>query len=387
MDSGKRIAGGHRFIAMKEAGQGQRQGMTPPTDPRSLSTTPPTTSAAIVEELETHSEAQGSRAARGADIMKRWLQAFGPFMALLLVIAIFAAMSESPGRFLSLSNLRIVLSQTVIVGIGAIAMTIIIVSGGIDLSPGSVIALTGVACALGLQRGWPPSLALAAAVAVGGMVGLVNGLAITTLRVVPFIATLGMLGIARGLAKWLSGEQTVNAPATWLNNLATAFPSPPWLLVAPGVWIALALAVLAAVTLRRSVFGRHIFALGSNETAARACGIHTTRLKLWIYSIGGLLFGLAGVMQMSRLRQGDPTVAVGVELDIIASVVIGGGSLAGGEGSILGSMIGALIMAFLRNGCQLMGWPNYIQEIIIGSIIVLAVAADRLRSVRMRGEA
>jgi ribose transport system permease protein len=319
-------------------------------------------------------------------MMKRWLKAFGPFMALLLVIAIFAALSENPGRFLSLSNLRIVLSQTVIVAIGAVGMTIIIVSGGIDLSPGSVIALTGVACALALQRGWPPSLALAVAVAAGGMVGLVNGLAITTLRVVPFIATLGMLGIARGLAKWISGEQTVNAPATWLNSLATAFPNPPWLLVAPGVWIALALAVMAAIMLRRTVFGRHIFALGSNETAARACGIHSTHLKLWIYSIGGLLFGLAGVMQMSRLRQGDPTVAVGVELDIIASVVIGGGSLAGGEGSILGSMIGALIMAFLRNGCQLMGWPNYIQEIIIGAIIVLAVAADRLRSVRMRGE-
>ena len=146
------------------------------------------------------------------------------------------------------------------------------------------------------------------------------------------------------------------------------------------MWVAVILAVLVAVVLRRTVFGRHVFALGSNETAARACGIHTSRLKVWIYSLGGLLFGLAGVMQMSRLRQGDPTVTVGVELDIIAAVVIGGGSLAGGEGSILGSMVGALIMAFLRNGCQQMGWPNYIQEIIIGGIIVLAVAADRRRS-------
>ena len=315
--------------------------------------------------------------------MKRWLQTFGPFFALLLVIAIFAAISDNPARFLSLSNLRIVLAQTVIVAIGAIGMTIVIISGGIDLSPGSTIALTGVVCALALQAGWPPLFALAAAVAVGGIVGLLNGLVITTFRVVPFIATLGMLGIARGVAKWISGEQTVNAPATWLNNLAVAFPSPSWLLVAPGVWIALALAVLAAIVLRRTVFGRHVFALGSNETAARAAGIHTERLKLWIYSIGGLLFGLAGVMQMSRLRQGDPTVAVGVELDIIAAVVIGGGSLSGGEGSIRGSMVGALIMAFLRNGCQQMGWPNYIQEIIIGGIIVLAVAADRLRHARL----
>ena len=135
--------------------------------------------------------------------------------------------------------------------------------------------------------------------------------------------------------------------------------------------------------LRRSVFGRRIFALGSNEAAARACGIATDRLKIYIYSLAGLLFGLAGVMQMSRLRQGDPTVAAGLELDVIAAVVIGGGSLSGGEGSILGSMIGALIMAFLRNGCQQIGWPNYIQEIIIGALIVIAVAVDRWRSARI----
>jgi ribose transport system permease protein len=131
--------------------------------------------------------------------------------------------------------------------------------------------------------------------------------------------------------------------------------------------------------LRTTVFGRRLFALGSNEAAARACGIDTNRLKILTYTVGGLLFGLAGVMQMSRLRQGDPTVANGSELDIIAAVVIGGGSLSGGEGSISGSIVGALIMAFLRNGCQQMGWPNYIQEMIIGAIIVLAVALDRWR--------
>jgi ribose transport system permease protein len=130
------------------------------------------------------------------------------------------------------------------------------------------------------------------------------------------------------------------------------------------------------------VFGRRIFALGSNELAARACGISVARLKVWVYGLAGLLFGLAGVMQMSRLRQGDPTVAAGSELDVIAAVVIGGGSLSGGEGSIFGSLIGALMMAFLRNGCQQIGWPNYIQEIIIGAIIVIAVAVDRWRSSR-----
>jgi ribose transport system permease protein len=313
-------------------------------------------------------------------LLRRWLRILGPFLGLLLVIGLFAGISDNPGRFLSPGNLRIVLAQTVIVALGAIGMTIIIISGGIDLAPGSVIALTGVVCALALRAKVPPLAALLAGVVVGAIVGLINGLAITILRVVPFIATLGMLGVARGVAKWISGEQTVNIPDTWLNSMAIAFPTPSWLLVAPGVWIAALVAVFAATLLRRTVFGRYVFALGSNEVAARACGIHTGLLKLWIYSIGGLLFGLAGVMQMSRLRQGDPTVAIGVELDIIAAVVIGGGSLSGGKGSILGSMIGALIMAFLRNGCQLMGWPNYIQEIIIGAIIVLAVSADQLRT-------
>src|SRR6266481_1246587 len=311
-----------------------------------------------------------------------WLARLGPFIGLILVIAVFALLTESPGRYLSPFNLRIVLAQTVIVALGAIGMTMIIVSGGIDLSVGSAIALTGVVTALGIQHGWSPVLAVIAGIVAGGIIGLVNGLAITRLRVVPFIATLGMLGIARGVAKWLSNQQTVNVPTTWVNDLAVTVPTPSWLLLAPGVWLALLLAIVMAAVLRNTVFGRRVFALGSNEAAARACGISTDRLKVWIYSLAGLFFGLAGVMQMSRLRQGDPSVAIGVELDIIAAVVIGGGSLAGGEGTILGSMIGALVMAFLRNGCQQMGWPNYIQEIIIGGIIVLAVAADRWRAAR-----
>jgi ribose transport system permease protein len=318
----------------------------------------------------------------GGTRLRLLLTRIGPFLGLLLVIGAFALLTGSPERYLSPFNLRIVLSQTVIVALGAIGMTIIMVSGGIDLSVGAVIALTGVVAALGLADGWPPSLALAAAVAAGGAVGLANALIITGFRVVPFIATLGTLGIARGVAKWVANEQTVIIPDTWINDLVVTFPEPAWLVLSPGVWITLLLAVLAGVVLRSTVFGRRVFALGSNESAARACGIAVGRLKLWIYPLGGLLFGLAGVMQMSRLQLGDPTVANGAELDIIAAVVIGGGSLNGGEGTILGSLVGALIMAFLRNGCQQMGWPNYIQEIIIGSIIVLAVALDRWRAAR-----
>lgn len=309
----------------------------------------------------------------------RTLARLVPLLGLLLVALTFAVLTGAPERYLSLQNLRLVLSQALIVALGSIGMTFIIVGGGIDLSVGSVIALTGVVAALVLRDGGPPLVALVAAILVGGLAGLVNGAIMTTLRVVPFIATLGTLGIARGLAKWLAGERTVNVPETWMDQLAVTFPDPPWLLVSPGIWLTVLLAVLAAVVLRRTVFGRHVFALGSNEAAARAAGVAVTRLRVWIYALAGLLFGLAGAMQMSRLRQGDPTVAVGTELDVIAAVVIGGASLNGGEGSLLGSLVGALTMAFLRNGSQQMGWPSYTQEIIIGIIIVAAVALDRWR--------
>jgi len=314
--------------------------------------------------------------------MKRLAAALAPLLGLAFVVILFAVLTGAPERYLSATNLRVVFAQTVIVAIGALGMTMIIISGGIDLSVGSVIALTSVIAAVALRAGWTPLAAIVAAVVAGGIVGTINGVAITALRVVPFIATLGMLGIARGAAKWVADQQTVNAPPTWINELAVTFPSRQWMLFAPGVWLTVILAAAMTLVLRNTIFGRRVFALGSNEAAARAVGIRTDRLKIWIYGLAGLFFGLAGVAQMSRLRQGDPTVAVGVELDVIAAVVIGGGSLSGGEGSVAGAMIGALVMAFLRNGCQQMGWPNYVQEIIIGAVIVVAVAADRYQAAR-----
>ena len=307
----------------------------------------------------------------------KWL---GPFIGLLLVLAIFSLLPEVQDRFLRISNLKSVATQSVIVALGALGMTIIIISGGIDLSAASNIALSSVIVAFAINSGIPPVLAILLGVLTGGFVGLINGGLITSLRLVPFIVTLGMLGIARGIAKWIAGNQKIDAPLTWVNELMAKSPKPSWLIMAPGVWLMLILAILMAVVLRYTVFGKHVFAVGSSESTARLCGIRIGRTKIFIYSIGGLFCGLSGVMQFSRLTVGDPTVAVGLELDIIAAVVIGGGSLSGGMGSILGSMIGVFIMAFLRNGCTMMGWPNYIQEIIIGAIIVIAVALDRMRN-------
>jgi len=197
--------------------------------------------------------------------VENWLNRMGPVLGLILVIGIFSLLMETPARFLSPNNLRIVLSQTVIVAIGAIGMTLIIISGGIDLAVGSTIALTGVITALAINAGFPPSLALMMGILAGGLVGVVNGLVITRLKVVPFIATLGMLGVGRGVAKWLANQQTVNMPGTWLNELLVMFPNPAWLLVAPGVWIAIILAVCAAIILRNTVFGRRVLRLAQTK--------------------------------------------------------------------------------------------------------------------------
>ena len=302
-----------------------------------------------------------------------------PFLGLILVLVLFSILPGVSSRFLRLANLKAVATQSVIVAMGAMGATLIIISGGIDLSAASNIALSSVLAAWAVNIGLPPLLAVALGVLTGTLIGLVNGLLITRLRLVPFIITLGMMGIARGLAKWLAHNQKIDAPLTWINELMAKSPRPSWLLLAPGVWLMIFLALGMAVLLRRTVFGRHAFAIGSNEATARLCGVRVDAAKVAIYAIGGMFCGLAGVMEFSRLTVGDPTVAVGLELDIIAAVVIGGGSLSGGEGSILGSMIGVFIMSFLRNGCTMMGWPNYVQEIIIGVIIVAAVSLDRVR--------
>src|SRR5436190_23258717 len=312
----------------------------------------------------------------------RLLNAVGPVFGLVLVISLFSLSPTVRSHFYTGINCKIILLQTVIVAIGALGMTMIIVSGGIDLSVGSVVALASVVGATSLVKGWAPATAIVLTIAVAGGIGVINGLIIASFRMMPFIVTLGMMGVARGTAKWLAGNQTVNAPKSSINNLMNMLDPLHFFPLPSGVWVTIALSVMMAVVMQRTIFGRHLFAIGSNEATARLCGIRVRLMKVSIYALAGLFFGLAGLMQMSRLTQGDPTAAIGLELDIIAAVVIGGASLNGGSGSISGSIIGALIMAVLRSGSSQMNWPNYIQEIIIGIVIILAVGLDKLRQRR-----
>lgn len=314
------------------------------------------------------------------------LSALGPFLGLFLVYTIFFACA--PESFRTLYNTKTFLTQAVIVGIGALGMTLVIISAGIDLSVGSLIALGTVITGLILRQWgnisgtetWLPGVAALGAILVCAFCGFLNGIMISCFRIVPFIVTLGMMQIARGTAKGLAGQTTVNCGTNWMNSLMVVEPRMNvWYSAAPGVWIIIVLACVMFVVLRYTVFGRYVFAIGSNEATARLCGIRVGLQKVWIYTICGMFAGIASVMQFANLTLGDPTAAVGMELDIIAAVVIGGGSLSGGEGSIAGSIVGALIMAVLRNGCTLVGVPNYVQNIVIGVIIVAAVGIDRFK--------
>lgn len=278
-------------------------------------------------------------------------------------------------------NLETIARQTVIVGIAAIGMTFVIISGGIDLSVGSIVAFSSVLVAYFLNKvQFSPFPSALCAIAVGSLIGLVSGFLITRLKVVPFIVTLGMMLLCRGAAKGIAGEQKINAPYTWLNEVLASLPADrSWMILSPGVWIFIFLTIIFAFILRFTVFGRATVAIGSNEQTACLCGIAVERTKVIIYTLSALFASIAGVMQFSRLTVGDPTVAVGLELDVIAAVVIGGASLSGGQGTIFGSLIGALIMTIIRSGCTQMGLENWIQEIVTGAIIIIAVALDRLR--------
>ncbi|MEC8651105.1 MAG: ABC transporter permease [Planctomycetota bacterium] len=306
----------------------------------------------------------------------RRLLAAGPMLGLLLVGVAFALAEPA---FASERNFVTIAVQTVITAVAALGMTFVIASGGIDLSVGSAIALAGTTVAALLDLGAGAGFATFGGLAAGGLVGLTNGVLVTRLSLAPFVVTLGTMGAARGVAKWISGETTIEPPRDAVAPLADLLVK-QWL--APGLLMALALAMLAAFVLKRTVFGVHALAVGSSEPTARLCGVPVERTKLMVYGLAGLMAGLAGALQMGRVGVGDPNASLGAELNVIAAVVLGGASLAGGSGSITGTLVGALLMSTLANGCNLIGWPPYVQQILTGVIIIAAVALDRCRQAR-----
>jgi ribose transport system permease protein len=353
----------------------------------------------------------------------------GPLIGLVFVWGLFATLKGH--AFMTWDNQRLMLLQTAVVGTAALGATLIIISGGIDLSVGSTIALGTVVVALLLKAGATPAWAalgglgtgLICGAAIGsiviGHVGRVAAILLAVMTVVwthgklpvggalaaaagvfvvlwafnrfvlkrvplaPFIVTLGMWGALRGTAKGLGDNQLVYpADIGWLGGLMRVAPEGLASVLPPGVWVLIVLALLAAGLLRYTRFGRHIFAVGSNEQTARLCGVHVERTKLLVYMVGVGCAGIAALLQFAYLSVGDPTTAEGYELKVIAAVVIGGASLSGGEGSILGTLVGALIMTVVDNGCAMLGLDNWVQEIVTGAIIVAAVILDRLRQRR-----
>jgi len=312
--------------------------------------------------------------------LRRLLGESGVLAGLVLVALVFGLLIGP--QFFRAANLELMARQTAIVCVAAFGMTMIVVSGGIDLSVGSIIALGTVIVALVLRSGAGPVAAALAAIGGAALCGVVNGFLVTRLRVVPFIVTLGTMLLVRGAAKGLAEERRIEAPVTWLNTLLRTARDGTGFLVPVGIWITIVLALIVAGILRYTRFGRHLFAIGSNERTARLCGVRVERCKLAVYTLAAALAGVAGVMEFSRLSVGDPTVAVGLELDVIAAVIIGGGSLTGGKGSIAGTLGGAAIMAVIQIGCSQQGLPNWVQQIVTGTIIVLAVGLDRFRESR-----
>jgi ribose/xylose/arabinose/galactoside ABC-type transport system permease subunit len=309
---------------------------------------------------------------------RRWVDTAGPLLGLVFVSIVFGFLIGP--RFFYGANLELIARQTAIVCTAALGMTMVIVSGGIDLSVGSVVALTTVVIALMLRTDTTPAVAALAGVGAAALCGLANGVLITGLRVIPFIVTLGMMILVRGAAKGLADQRRIEAPATWLNDLLRTVDADSLMVLPGGIWLVILLGLLVAGTLGYTRFGRHLFSIGSNERTARLCGVSVERTKVGVYVAAAALAGVAGILQFAKLSVGDPTVASGLELDVIAAVIIGGGSLAGGRGSVVGTVLGASTMAVIATGCSQKGLPNWVQEIVTGSIIVLAVALDRWRN-------
>lgn len=289
-------------------------------------------------------------------------------------VVLCVGLSVLTPHFLTTSNLLNVVQQTVINAVIAVGLTFVIISGGIDLSVGSVLALAGVVMAHALHAGCPVPLAVAICLMVGTAAGALNGLLIAFGRLPPFIATLGLMSIARGAALLVTDGRPVSGFSASFRWLATgevlAVPVP--------VWSMLFVYGAAHLVLKRTKFGRYVFAIGGNEEASTLSGVPVARCKVGIYALGGMLAGGAAVFLTARLNSAQPIAGLSYELDAIAATVIGGTSLMGGQGSVGGTLVGALIMGVLRNGLNLLGVSSFVQQVAIGAVIIAAVLMDTI---------
>lgn len=303
------------------------------------------------------------------------LQKFLPFLTL---IGLFIILSIASPNFLTPVNLSSVVRQTATINIMALGMTFVIVSGGIDLSVGSVLAFSAVVGTLAMKAGIGVPGGIVVGMLGGLLWGFLNGTMVTGLRIPPFIVTLGTMGIVRGVTLLITSGQPVADLPRSLSYLGEGRVGPfPFVLV-----VLIICTIITHVALKKTKLGRYTYAIGSNEAAAVYAGIPVTRYKIWAYCILGTLTGLAGMIEASRLRTGQPTAGMTYELLAIAAVVIGGASLTGGEGTIIGTLIGAFIMGLLSNGSDLLGIDPYWQQVIIGGVIIIAVALDEARKRR-----
>lgn len=302
---------------------------------------------------------------------------------ILIIFLLWCAfLSIATDTFLTTNNVFNMLRSFSWIAIAAFGETLIVLTAGIDLSVGSNMALSGLATALLLTAGVPVPLAVLGGIFAGILVGFLNGGLVTRFRIPPFIATLGMMSIARGVTYGATNGWPVRGLPESFRFLGQGdIPIGPWDVPIP-VIVMLVLAVLTSLYLGRTVSGRHIYAVGGNEEATRVTGINTQRLKLFVYVAGGLFAAIGGILMTARLGVAAPTAATGYELDIIAAVVIGGVSLFGGEGTILGVLVGAALMQTIRTGLNLLGFPAYWQPAAIGGVIILAIVFDQWRKER-----
>ncbi|PXY27351.1 ABC transporter permease [Prauserella muralis] len=309
--------------------------------------------------------------------VKGRLQQLLAFASLLVIYAFFSFASP---YFFSYGNFTAILFSTVVIGTLAIGTTFVIIAGGIDLSIGTGMALCAVMSGVFLTKlGLPLALGVPAAILFGGLMGLINGINVALLKIPPFIATLAMMLVAEGLALVLSDSAPIyfnNVPGYTDISTGNLIPGVEF---PNAVLILLAVALMAGLLLTKSVLGRYTYSIGSNEEATALSGIDVRRWKIAIYCFAGLFIGLAGVMISARLGSAQPATGMGYELQAIAAVVIGGTSLSGGKGSIVGTLIGALIISVLNNGLQIMSIPQEWQNVILGCVILVAVYTDRIR--------